>query len=126
MTHVLVNERTRDTVAATVELASTRQSRRRGLLGRDHLDASAAMMLVPCAAVHTAFMRFPIDVVVIDRKGFALKIMKDVRPWRIVAALHGHAVIEMAAGALKRHPVRLGDRLTMLTRDPRDERAGSR
>jgi hypothetical protein len=34
------------------------------------------MMLVPCAAVHTAFMRFPIDVVVIDRHGFAVKIVE--------------------------------------------------
>ena len=116
MPPVLVNQRTREIVASTVEVAGTRQSRRRGLLGRDHLDASAAMMLVPCAAVHTAFMRFPIDVVVIDRKGFAVKIIRDVRPWSIVAAMHGHAVIEMAAGALKRHPVWLGDRLTLITR----------
>ena len=120
MARVLVNERTRETVATAVGLAATRQSRRRGLLGRDHLDASAAMMLVPCAAVHTAFMRFPIDIVVIDRHGFAVKIMKDVRPWSIVAAMRGHAVIEMAAGALKRHQVWLGDRLTLLTRGHHD------
>ena len=120
MAQVLVNQRTRETVATDVELAATRQSRRRGLLGRDHLDASAAVVLVPCAAVHTAFMRFPIDIVVIDRQGFAVKIMKDVRPWSIVAAMRGHAVIEMAAGALKRHQVRLGDRLTLLTRGHHD------
>ena len=70
MARVLVNQRTRETVATSVELAATRQSRRRGLLGRDRMEASAAMMLVPCSAVHTAFMRFPIDVVVIDRQGY--------------------------------------------------------
>ena len=116
MTRVLVNQRTRETVARTVELAATRRSRRRGLLGRDRLDASAALMLVPCAAVHTAFMRFPLDIVVLDRHGFAVKIMNNVRPWSVVAALRGHAVIEMAAGTLKRHQVWLGDRLTVLNR----------
>jgi uncharacterized protein len=117
---MLVNERTRHTVAATVEVAATRQSRRRGLLGRDHLDATAAIMLVPCAAVHTAFMRFPIDIVVLDRQAYAVKIMRDVRSWSIVAAMRGHAVIEMAAGTLTRHQVWLGDRLTLLTRGHHD------
>jgi hypothetical protein len=111
-----VNQRTRETVATSVEFAATRKARRRGLLGRDHLDASAAMMLVPCAAVHTAFMRFPIDVVVIDRQGVAVKVMADVRPWRIVGAIQGHAVIEMAAGTLERHQVSPGDQLTLVTR----------
>ena len=120
MARVLVNQRTRETVATSVELAATRQSRRRGLLGRSHLDAAAAMMLVPCAVVHTAFMRFPIDVVVIDRQGFAVKVMTDVRPWSIVGALRGHAVIEMAAGTLRRHRVWPGDRLTLLAKDPHD------
>jgi uncharacterized membrane protein (UPF0127 family) len=120
MACVLVNERTQETVATAVELAATRQSRRRGLLGRDHLHASAAMMLVPCAAVHTAFMRFPIDVVVVDRQGVALKVITDVRPWSIVGAIRGRAVIEMAAGTLKGHQVRLGDRLTLLSGDHHD------
>ena len=50
----LINERTREPVATPVELAATRTTRRRGLLGRDGLDEAAAMMLAPCAAVHTA------------------------------------------------------------------------
>jgi hypothetical protein len=120
MARVLVNQRTREIVATSVELAATRQARRRGLLGRNHLDASAAMMLVPCAAVHTAFMRFPIDIVVVDRQGFAVKIMADVRPWSIVGALRGYAVIEMAAGTLRRHQVSPGDRLTLLARSVHD------
>lgn len=120
MARILVNQRTRETVATSVEVAATGAARRRGLLGRDHLDASAAMMLVPCAAVHTAFMRFPLDIVVIDRQGFAVKILTDVRPWSLVAAIRGHAVIELAAGTLKRRQVRVGDRLTVLPRVHQD------
>jgi len=93
----LVNERTRGTVASIVELAVSRGERRRGLLGRHGLDASAALMLAPCAAVHTAFMRFPLDVVFVDRTGRVRKIVRGLGPWRMSASLGAYAAIELAA-----------------------------
>lgn len=107
----LVNERTHAAVATAVELASTRATLRRGLLGRDHLDPSSALILTPCLAVHTAFMRFPIDIVFLDRDGFAVKLISDVVPWRLAASASAHSVVELAAGSLRRHAVALGDRL---------------
>jgi uncharacterized membrane protein (UPF0127 family) len=107
----LFNERTNKPVATTVEIAATRRSRRRGLLGRDHLDEASAMLLAPCAAVHTAGMRFPIDVVFVDRQGYAVKVVRNLRPWRMAIATSGRAVIEMAAGSLRWGQVLLGDRL---------------
>jgi uncharacterized protein len=107
----LINERTHAPVATDVEVASTRAARRRGLLGRDSLDPSAALMLTPCLAVHTAFMRFAIDVVFLDRAGIAVKLVNDVQPWRMAAAARAHSVVELAAGSLRRHAIALGDRL---------------
>jgi uncharacterized membrane protein (UPF0127 family)/Flp pilus assembly protein TadG len=107
----LMNERTQQPIAARVEIAATRSSRRRGLLGRDHLDEASAMLIAPCAAVHTAGMRFPIDVVFVDRQGYAVKVVSNLRPWRIALAAGGRAVIEMAAGSLRSGQVMLGDRL---------------
>jgi uncharacterized membrane protein (UPF0127 family) len=114
MAAALMNARTRAPVADAVELAVTRRSRRRGLLGRDGLDAGAALLLEPCAAVHTAFMRFPIDLVFVDRDGRAVKIVKDVPPWRIALSPGARAVIEMAGGSLRRVDLLLGDRLYVL------------
>lgn len=111
MTVALMNERTRERLAASVEIAATRQARRRGLLGRDSLRASDAMLLAPCAAVHTAGMRFAIDVVFVDRQGFAVKVVRDLRPWRIALAAEARAVIELPAGSLRWGQVLVGDRL---------------
>ena len=94
----LVNERTNGTVASVIEFAVTRTERRRGLLGRDGLDLSAALMLAPCPAVHTAFMRFAIDVVFVDREGRVRKIVRGLAPWRISASLGAYAAIEFTAG----------------------------
>jgi uncharacterized membrane protein (UPF0127 family) len=107
----LMNERTRQLVAQSVEVAGTRTARRRGLLGRDGLDEASAMLLAPCAAVHTAGMRFAIDVVFLDRQGFTVKVVRDLRPWRIALAAGARAVIEMPAGSLHWGDVLLGDRL---------------
>jgi uncharacterized membrane protein (UPF0127 family) len=107
----LVNERTRAPIATDVEVAETRAERRRGLLGRDGLDPSAALVLTPCVAVHTAFMRFPIDVAFLDHDGYAVKLVSNLVPWRIAAAARAHTVVELAAGSLRRHAVAVGDRL---------------
>jgi uncharacterized membrane protein (UPF0127 family) len=105
----LINERTRNAVASIVEMAVSREDRRRGLLGRNGLDASAAMMLAPCAAVHTAFMRFALDVVFVDRMGRVLKIVRRLEPWRLSASFGAYAAIELAAGGPR--DIVPGDRL---------------
>lgn len=107
----LINDRTHSVLANRVEVASTRRARRQGLLGRQHLDADAAMLLTPCMAVHTAFMGFPIDVVFVDRAGRAVQLVHELRPWRVAASVRARAVIELAAGRLESCGVELGDRL---------------
>jgi uncharacterized membrane protein (UPF0127 family) len=61
--------------------------------------------------VHTFFMRFPIDVLVVARDGRVLKARRNVPSGRIVGTLIGFAVIEMAANELDRAGTIKGDRL---------------
>jgi uncharacterized membrane protein (UPF0127 family) len=117
----LINRRTQSTVASIVELAVSREDRRRGLLGRNGLDASAAMMIAPCAAVHTAFMRFALDVVFVDREGRVRKIVRGLGPWRMSGALGAWAAIELAAGGPR--DLVPGDRLYLSGEDA-DETTG--
>ena len=57
-----------------------------------------ALMLAPCAAVHTAFMRFALDVVFVDKSGRVRKIVQGLEPWRMSASFGAYAAIELAAG----------------------------
>jgi len=106
---VLVHRQTSQTISSLVEVAATRRSRRRGLLGRKTMDASEALIIAPCFAIHTAFMQFAIDVVFIDSRGRVLKIVRELPPWRMAIAPRAHAVIELAAGALKSRDLKVGD-----------------
>jgi len=107
----LVNARTGQVLAASVEMAETRASRRRGLLGRQSL--SGALVLSPCCAIHTAFMRFAIDVVFVDGQDSIVSILRDLPPWNLAIRPRARKVIELASGSLRDHDVKVGDRLVL-------------
>lgn len=86
-------------LATHVASAFDSGTRNRGLLGRDSLAPGTALVLAPCTAVHTWFMRFPLDIIFCGRDGRVLKVVESVGPWRMTAVWRqGFAVIELAAG----------------------------
>ena len=101
-------------LASRVEIAVSRRDRRRGLLGRLRLDANAALVLVPCAAVHTACMKFPIDVIFMNKEGRAVHIVSRLQPWRVAMSAAAYGVIELAAGSVEKHDVRVGDLIRLV------------
>ena len=117
----LVNQRTDEALADRIELAVTRNDRRKGLLGRDVFETSSALIIAPCFSIHTMFMRFDIDAVFVDDDGRAVKVVQGMAPWRIAVQPFAHAVVELPAGSLRDRPVDVGDRLYL-----RGQRRGTR
>ena len=87
--------------------------RMRGLLGRDGLDSGEGLLLRPASAVHTYFMRFPIDVVFLDRSLVVVDIADSVDPWKARSRKGAKAVLELPAGESERRGLAVGDRLTL-------------
>ena len=110
----LRNLRTGLTVAATLEPAFDSASRKRGLLGRDGLPESHALVIAPSNMVHTFFMRFPIDILIVSRAGLVVKAAAGVPARRIVGAWGGFAVVEMRAGSLAASGTGAGDMLSLV------------
>jgi uncharacterized membrane protein (UPF0127 family) len=100
-------------LATTVEAAFDSASRNKGLLGRDHLAEGTALVIAPCSAIHTFAMRFPIDVAFARRDGHIIKLRHRLSARRISASFRAFAVVEMAAGALERSHIHVGDRLVI-------------
>jgi uncharacterized membrane protein (UPF0127 family) len=69
-------------------------------------------------------MRFAIDLVFIDRDGRAVRVVPNVRPWRMAVSLRAHAVIELAAGTAAAADIRVGDML-YLAPIPLPEKGGA-
>jgi len=59
--------------------------------------------------VHTFFMRFPIDLVYLDRKHLIRKVRSNVGAWRMSACLTAHSVLELPAGTIRATRTERGD-----------------
>ena len=99
-----VRNLTRGTVLAVhLEVARGFFARGWGLLGRPELPDGHGLLLAPCDGIHTFWMRFPIDVVLLGRgTGTArcLAVARALRPWRLGPFVAGvRAVLELPAGA---------------------------
>jgi uncharacterized membrane protein (UPF0127 family) len=97
-------------------LAETMFARLRGQLGRSGLSSGEGMLLRPAASIHTAFMRFPIDAVFLDRENRVVKVAAELAPWRAAACRGSRTVLELPAGEAARQGLRPGVSLTQVWR----------
>ena len=100
-------------VVRELMLAGDSATRRKGLLGRDGLPEETGLIIAPSNAVHTFFMRFPIDIVFLTSDGDVLSIRSSVGAWRMAASFRGFAVLELAAGRAARCGLTTGERLRL-------------
>jgi uncharacterized protein len=109
----VVNVTRQKEIAGRVQLAGEGRNRRKGLLGRERLDRGEGLWIVPCEAVHTFCMRFPIDLIYLDRKHRVTKVRSNVGPWRLSVSLRAHSVIELPAGSVNETGTMPGDILAI-------------
>jgi len=113
MRYEIKNTRTGEVIAGEAVLASSPWARMRGLLGRASLPPGEAIILRPASSIHTAFMRFAIDVIFLDGEDRVLKVVRDLAPFRLSAARRSRSVIELAGGATRDADLQPGDALEM-------------
>src|SRR6188768_2267715 len=95
------------------EVPKSSFARMRGLLGRDGLDPGSGMLIDSAPSVHMFFMRFPIDVVFLDRDWRVVGVRHALRPWRVAGARGAAAALELAAGAVAAARIEEGDVLAL-------------
>jgi uncharacterized protein len=105
-----------DGVMLSVRTTQSALERMRGLLGRPALKVGEVMVIEPCNMVHTVGMRYPIDVVFVDRSGCVLKVSPAVQPLRFRACWGARLVVELASGEAARRGWATGTQLSFLSR----------
>jgi uncharacterized membrane protein (UPF0127 family) len=113
---VFVRNQTRNTLLGeTVDVADTSEKRRVGLLKHTSLKPGTGLWIVPCESVHTFFMKFPIDLVYLDKKRKVRKVRHAVPAWRLSACLTAHSILELPAGTAEKSGTQAGDELFIET-----------
>ena len=81
------------------EVARTFWQRLKGLMGRERLPPGEGMLILKCNAIHTCFMRFAIDATFLDKHNQVVKVVRNIRPWRLFiwGGFRASKVLETAA-----------------------------
>jgi len=98
-------------LATCMEVADSAAKRNKGLLGRERLAPGEGLWIRPCEAVHTFWMRFPIDLIYLDRKNRIRKLVSALPPWRLSGCVWAHSVLELPSGTIRNTRTQPGDTL---------------
>ena len=106
-------------IAQTINLdykikhATSFQDRFKGLLFHKKPIVDEGLLITPCNSIHMFFMRFPIDVVFLDRSNNVVKSVSNIKPWRIVPPVQtAHSALELPSGTIIQRNIREGDKIT--------------
>ncbi len=111
----IINQTKNTILADQAELCQTFLKRIIGLLNRKELKKGEALLIKPCNSIHTLFMRFPIDVVFLDRKNRVIKILPYLKPWRLSGIyLSAGLCLELPAGTIESSHTSIGDILSFV------------
>jgi hypothetical protein len=106
---------TRNTLLADqAKLADTPISRLVGLLNRESLQSDEALVIAGCQSIHMLFMRFPIDVVFLDRACRVVGLVRAIKPFRFSPVFFaGYYAVEGPVGMIERSATEKGDSLRL-------------
>jgi len=112
---VTVVNQTRDAVLGdNIRVAGTSLSRLVGLLGKSSLEPGTGLLIVPSQAIHTVAMRFPIDVLFLDRDWRVVHLRSAMVPFRLTGVhWKSRSVLELPAGVIAQTSTSVGDQLSV-------------
>ena len=82
-----------------------------GLLRDKCLEPGAGLLIFPSQAIHTVAMRFPIDVIFVDRQWRVVHVRPEMVPFRMTVLLGARCVIELPVGTIAKTSTAVGDQL---------------
>ena len=93
-------------------VAKSPYSRFMGLMGKKGIPADEAMVFPRCNSIHTFFMRFRIDVVMVGADGRVVEVIESMKTWRLLLPRwNAKHVIELKAGRARELGISVGTRL---------------
>lgn len=111
---IVINRSKQTTLARQARAARTFWQRLRGLMFQKALAEGQALVLVGDSSIHTFFMRFPIDVLYLDREGRVLRAQDSMRPWQLGPLVRGcRYIVELPPATIRRTQTEVGDLIAL-------------
>lgn len=88
-------------LSTDILMAESLISRLIGLMFKQRLEGADGLLIDPCRSIHTFFMRYSLDIVFINKDNKIVKIIRDMKPWRVTwIYFRASKTLELPAGNL--------------------------
>ena len=97
------------TIPYQIEMADSFFKRFKGLMFRKDPIKDEGLWIVPCNAVHMFFMKFPIDIVLLNKQNEVVALHHDLKPWRMTKPVKAaYSTLELPAGSIEKLGICIG------------------
>lgn len=102
-------------IAENCRMADNFRSRLVGLLDRSEITPGDALVITPCQQIHMFFMKFPIDVIFVDRSENVVGLVENIQPFAMSAIVrNSYRAIEVPVGTIAQTHTCMGDTIQFL------------
>lgn len=106
----IINKQKNTVLADDAVSADTLLKRMRGLLGYKEIKKGQALILNPCNSIHTFFMKFPIDVLFLNKSNQVIKIIHSMKSFRLSNIYFSSKLaVELPIGTIEASQTQKGD-----------------
>lgn len=112
---VLVNATKNTVLSDRCRFANSVFKRMIGLLNRKALASGEGLLIDRCYGIHTFGMRFPLDVLFLDKDLRVMRAVAALPPFRTCIVRKAVYVLELPVGAIQRAHTEAGDQIQFRT-----------
>src|SRR5881398_578504 len=110
----ITNSTRSTTLAENARRAGGFLARGRGLMFASPLPTGGGLVIDPCNSIHMFFMRYPLDILFLNKEGAVVFMYKGIKPWRVGRIVRGAKMaVELPAGTIAESTTEVGDRITL-------------
>jgi uncharacterized membrane protein (UPF0127 family) len=110
---LIINRTKGTTIADAARRAANFLARGRGLMLAPPLPEGGGLVLEPCNSIHMFFMRYPLDILFLNKEGAVVFMYKGIKPWRVGRVVRGaRMAVELPVGTIEESKTELGDQIS--------------
>jgi len=97
----------------TIKIGNSLWQKTFGVMFWKNFGGYNGLLLPDTNAIHTFFVRFPLDLVFLDENNLVIKIVENLKPWRFSPIVwRAKHTLELPVGSVQKHKLEINDKIS--------------